>query len=679
MAHYNLTSGVVSGSLTADAFVLHTRLAAGTLLVAAVLGLVFLHEGHAKGQPSEEVAGLAGYVLDPDGAPVSGGSVELRFRIDRVTATIAPTGHFQVVPTAVGRHELHAAVPGFAPHRVHVTVPPSRTVRLPVIRLSPPTYFRVQPVSDNGEPIVAPRLLRRFVDITGGAVSGLAALGAEVVTDIEGVMTIGPLPRGVTTLALDAPPFAPRRLPDLHVTGADSLIDGGTVTVDAGATLHVDVVNAAGAPVPAHEVILDELRPLSPLPLRTVRTTAAGRASFERLASGPYRVRTAAAGRCTSVRPFIARIAPVSGRGELVMRIVASGRAMLQLSTPYGPLNGALVRLSPEPAEPPPFPGLRMTAESAAPMAPMSGAYRTAASCDVTTDGNGQAVIDSFPPGAARLVVHLPNSQYERRLTIPEEPREIRVAIPDGLLQVQVIQALNRKPVGTAHVTWNGGGARIEGRAVASGDVLLEGVAATAGLLVVEAPGYERVEVKLAAPPATIYEVPLNAAPASRLQARIVGTSGEPVPCAVVEVTPESPLEIPQIVVTDAKGVLMLSDLPPGPLQLSVHADGFATSVISLPADARDGFAVTLSRGYRATVNVELPSGDPYLIRVVDETGASVDGGFDAASARRIESPGRLSLGPLAPGTYVVELQNGRERRQSPIAIVDRDVIVTIR
>ena len=35
-----------------------------------------------------------------------------------------------------GPHELHVSVPNLAPHRVGVTVPQSRTLQLPVIRLS---------------------------------------------------------------------------------------------------------------------------------------------------------------------------------------------------------------------------------------------------------------------------------------------------------------------------------------------------------------------------------------------------------------------------------------------------------------------------------------------------------------------------------------------------------------
>ena len=52
---------------------------------------------------------------------------------------------------------------------------------------------------------------------------------------------------------------------------------------------------------------------------------------------------------------------------------------------------------------------------------------------------------------------------------------------------------------------------------------------------------------------------------------------------------------------------------------------------------------------------------------------------LDGTSERILEPPGRLSLGPLAPGTYVIELQGAGERRQERIRIVDGDAHATFR
>jgi hypothetical protein len=50
---------------------------------------------------------------------------------------------------------------------------------------------------------------------------------------------------------------------------------------------------------------------------------------------------------------------------------------------------------------------------------------------------------------------------------------------------------------------------------------------------------------------------------------------------------------------------------------------------------------------------------------------------LDIASDRGVEPPGRLSLGPLPPGEYVIELYGSGGRRQERVRIIDRDVTAT--
>jgi hypothetical protein len=56
-----------------------------------------------------------------------------------------------------------------------------------------------------------------------------------------------------------------------------------------------------------------------------------------------------------------------------------------------------------------------------------------------------------------------------------------------------------------------------------------------------------------------------------------------------------------------------------------------------------------------------------------------MDALLDGASNRGIEQPGRLSLGPLPPGDYVIELHGAGEQRQEKIRLGERDVDVTFR
>jgi hypothetical protein len=81
---------------------------------------------------------------------------------------------------------------------------------------------------------------------------------------------------------------------------------------------------------------------------------------------------------------------------------------------------------------------------------------------------------------------------------------------------------------------------------------------------------------------------------------------------------------------------------------------------------ARPG-AVSRHRG-RAGVEISAAAGN-----------ASMDNFLDTESDRRFEPPGRLSLGPLPSGTYVIELHGAGGLRKERIRIVARDVDATFR
>jgi len=90
-------------------------------------------------------------------------------------------------------------------------------------------------------------------------------------------------------------------------------------------------------------------------------------------------------------------------------------------------------------------------------------------------------------------------------------------------------------------------------------------------------------------------------------------------------------------------------------------------------------FRSTLSRGYRVIASVESGVAGSRFVRVFNDTGESMDHALDADSDRSFEAPGRISIGPLARGTYVMELHDGRVPRQERIQIVDRDVSAIFR
>jgi hypothetical protein len=273
------------------------------------------------------------------------------------------------------------------------------------------------------------------------------------------------------------------------------------------------------------------------------------------------------------------------------------------------------------------------------------------------------------------------NSTYVRQIEVPPDGREVAVVIPEGFLPVRVVNALNDQPVASATITWTGSGGRVEATPTASGDALLEGVGTAGGTLAVSAQGYQPAEEQLAEPPGiphTIALVPLP--PATNLRPRVITTSGEPLPNAVVELLSANPAAVPRVAVTDAKGVVAFSDVPSGSLQLIASADGFVTATMHTPEHLTSEIVLTLSRGYRVIAGVELSAtAGPQRVRVVNDANASMDDFLDIESDRGVEPPSRLSVGPLASGTYVIELQGAGGRRQERIRIVDRDVYVTVR
>ncbi|MCU1385313.1 MAG: hypothetical protein JWL71_4010 [Acidobacteria bacterium] len=627
-------------------------------------------------QDAADAPGIYGYVLAPGGIPVSAGTVVYSSLGAPASTSIDRTGRFHILGDRVGLYRVLVSVPGFAPYPFGVTVPASRMLRLPPIHLEPATYFRVRFIAPTGEPITSPVIRYRSFD--GGGAPILEAPDANSFElDADGATRVGPLPHGITALALDMPIFAQTRVPNISVTGADAILDGGTIIVQPGSTLHVDLVDASGRPVPDHLVLLEDLLPLSPLQFPwPVQTNAAGRVTFERLAAGRYRVRTAAVGPCVTQQLSVARTVPVSGTGIVNTRFVVAGKATFRISSPVGPLQGAVVSARPDnPASPSP---VRLTGRGAPSLIALS---LNTTNCRGTTVADGHVTLTSFPPGPSDIGVQFANSLYVRRVDVPIDGGEVAVSVPDGFLPVRVINAATNRPVPRAFVTWTvEGGGRAEATTTISGEALLEAVGSSPGILTVTAPGFHATEQRLPEPPGILHDVALVALPDTRVAVRVVTASGAPLPNAIVEVASANPLWAPQLAVTDAKGAVTLSDAPVGTLRVTAAATGYVASTVQVPQENRAGVVLTLGAGYRADVSVELPAASgSLLVRVLSDAGQMMDARLDSASDRAIEPPGRLSLGPLPPGDYVIELRGARERRQERIRIVDRDVVATFR
>ena len=535
--------------------------------------------------------GISGRVLAPDGAPVTQGNVTLMTSPNNlVNATIDRTGHFRILPDGQGWRRLFISVPGFAPHRVNVTVPSSRKMTLPDFTLRDATYFHARFVTTDGEPLAAGGLRKRSIDRDGLTILDPLDHVREQV-EPDGSITIGPLPVGRMLMAFDRQPFAQTRLRDIDVNGTRKVIEGGTIPIASGAQLHVEIVDGAERPVPRHEVWLGDAVLPSLLAFQPVKTNEQGRAVFDRLASGRYRVWTKTLDRCAGRDLTMSRLVSVGGSGATRARLVIGGRATFRITTVLGPLPGRAITLAPD--APATAPWQMRFADSLPRAGQLQMVAGSTSSCGGVTGADGRVTLTPFPPGPAQLRVHLFNSTYIARVSVPENGSEKSIAIPDGLTPVHVSDQIGHHPV-TAQVIWVGGGGRVEAATTANGDALLEGVGKIGGTLTISAREHQTLEGKFDETPETMQEVALMPLPSARVDVRVVGSDGDAIAGAVVELLARGPGDVAEFVAADAKGIATFLDVPAGPQQFGAHAEGFASSTVRVAEDARVSIVITL-------------------------------------------------------------------------------------
>lgn len=537
--------------------------------------------------------GLSGQVLAPDGTPVTGGRVTLIGSMNtRIAAEIDRDGRFTIAPDVAGPFYFMITVPGLAPRRFRIAVPGSRTVKLPDIRLSPPTYYRVRLISPAGEPITWALLQKRVVDANGMMIPG-ADFQVSDRAEADGTVTVGPLPNGIMMSAIDAPPFARMRLPDIPITGQDPVVEGGTIALEAGSRLQVDIVDEHGQAVNGHDVLLEDTHPRSLLAFRPQTTDASGRVTFDRLSQGRYRVWTRTKERCDIQQLWIGRVVAVGSSSLARAHIIIGGTAAFRVVTPNGAMNGARLLAAPD-SEGATAPG-QLAFVSAPYLRRLPSFERPYPSCGGATNAEGRVTLSPFPPGPADVTVRLLNSTFKRRIIVPDSGFEVEIDIPDGLVSAHVTDQRTNRPVPNATVSWLGHGARVEARTTPNGDALVEGVGTAGGTLSVSAPDFETLEASFTEPPGTVQEISLPPLPSTRLQVRVMRANGEPLPNALVELVTGNPLDVGDFAVTNGTGGVMFADLPRGALRLTVTTEGFSPAKIQVPADNRRDVVVTLT------------------------------------------------------------------------------------
>src|SRR5215470_10190399 len=92
------------------------------MAATSVVGLLLSASATTQSQPPIAVdPSVTGYVLGPEGTPVSSGTVVLQADFFRTTGSIDRTGRFRIVPSRAGFHQILVSVSGLAPYRMTVT------------------------------------------------------------------------------------------------------------------------------------------------------------------------------------------------------------------------------------------------------------------------------------------------------------------------------------------------------------------------------------------------------------------------------------------------------------------------------------------------------------------------------------------------------------------------------
>jgi hypothetical protein len=284
----------------------------------------------------------------------------------------------------------------------------------------------------------------------------------------------------------------------------------------------------------------------------------------------------------------VSRLVSVNGTGEVGERIELDGMVRLYVTSPFGPLAGVTVSVTPDSGNQPVAPQVRVPGRPIPP-------GMTSARCGGTTDADGRVSFTNVPPGPIRIEVRSGNSTHQRLANVRSFGPELAIAVPTGFIQLQVTNELTGAPVVGASVTWSGDGYRVQSITNGSGAALLEGVGDGKGSFQATAAGFAADSAKFNMTPAGTYELTLSPDPPRGRRVRVVGPAGEPVAGAIVELLPPTVLDVGVIAVADAKGAVVFPGAPAGALSAMVSADGFTPATVSIPGNTDAPVVVALT------------------------------------------------------------------------------------
>lgn len=619
---------------------------------------------------------VEGRVLDDLRRPLAGAfALIIGTRAQAVRADA--NGDYKIGGLRAGGYALELSFPGRRTDTLQVTVHRGQIVRLPPVYLAEGTLVTAAFVdAGTGEPIRGPEVLRESNNPMGFSIRELMSPLPNHTGSENGRLLITDLPIGSHKLVLDTPPFARTSLPPVEIVSDTSAIDLGTIVVDRGVQCDVTIVDRSNAPIPNMTVRIDHGPGISPLYPVEELTGTDGTVTFDRLGKGRYRIRVGGDERPGGSTPLAEQWFTINDlTTELKHRIVVGGVTLdLRVYDIAGPVAQQPVAIFPANGDAS-VDGFVIQTPTRMINVPLVRAARG------VTDFSGMSVLEDVPLGSVRVTVSFNGSSWSMPSHVTEHDHDKTVIIPSGLITIRPLDDGTGASV-PARITWTGdSGLQSIGYVDGNGVVRLMGIAAESGTLSAQAPGYRPLAISYRRTSDVPVDVLLSRAPLTIVHCRILGLYGEPLRDASVELQDMTGTR--RYVVSDAGGDAEFRDVPPGPSRLIVRRPPLASYVIAnlqVRDGANDVGAVSLRSGHRVIIvadDRERRSNTQYRIRVTDERGFSIEDGFDAFSPQRIGGQGEASVGPVAPGRYVIELVSDGRTMRATAQVVSADVTIT--
>ncbi|HKH49700.1 MAG TPA: carboxypeptidase-like regulatory domain-containing protein [Thermoanaerobaculia bacterium] len=571
-------------------------------------------------------ADLAGRIVDPEGAPVSGAEIALTWQPTLPGRDDIPTGRpvskrastnrdgqFRFTEMPAGKATLTASAAGFITLEDQPLVLPQAPGEEKEVVLQRGSTLEGRVVTTVGAPVAGVRVL-------AGAASGMS--------DDDGVFRVDGVRPGPLVVEAVHPHYK-RFRQRIRIEEQVNHLD---IELAAGTTVRGRVVDGSAQPVPAATAVLETVERNEVLAYQA-RTDADGLFTLEDVAAGRYRLRASANGFTD---------------GELPQEVVVQREIVEGLEVVLGKggaITGRVLGLETEEL----------------PQVTVSAMHEAGESRVAELDAAGNYALRDLRAGAWLLQASLLDGQRHARGRVllaagGEETRDLRFG--DGLTLSGWVLYRN-KPLGDAEVSIRGQHLAVE-RSVTTGsdgEFRFEDLDADTYWL-----GLRQMHEQVA--DNEMIELTTDRELTIRLERETVAgsvtdaASGKPVGAAVVALRHIAGDEGPEFVMadgTDASGAFAVERVPPGHYRMTINHAGYspAEREIEVP-DGRDltGLEVELQSAQGLELSVRRASGGPpglLRLRVISPSGAPI-----VTEIRPVGSDGKVRLSSVPAGSWVL-------------------------